>query len=213
MTSCNSCTTKDTGLSLIEVLVAMGLLGLALAMFGAAYTGILRTSEASTSLGAVTDQARLALHGLDRQVRSGYWVKAVSVPGASSAVQILTQNTDGSLECWVWALGSGTGSLLTFHYPEEGNQKWDPLASGKWHVAAGPEGGALTDVTFGANSKLSGYGEYFPLNPSDYSRPDLFQGAAVKLEILKGSSLPVTVEFTMTTRNQWQGAQYAKGCD
>lgn len=193
--------------------MVLALLGIALSVFGLAYAAAVRTTSASTGLGAVSDQARRALNELDRQVRSGYWVKGVSVPGASSAVQVLTQNTNGSLECWVWALDTAEGSLVTFHYPEPGPAKWKPLAFGGWHVVAGPEGDALRDVTFGSGSALTPVNSFSPLLLSNFSRPSLFQGAQATLNILRADLAPVVFEFSVSVRNQWRSAEYSAGCD
>lgn len=214
---------SERGVGLIELLVVMSLLTLALSMFGMAFSAMLRTSDASRDIGSVTDQARLALNELDRQIRFGYWVKSATVTGCSTscpAIQVLTIDTTGARQCWVWALDSANGRILNYHYPASSGQPVPSLATfgnpghGGWHVAAGPEGGASDEVVIGPTSQLGVVSTSLvkPLNPATFERASYYLSAYATIEIAKPDRTPITISFDMSVRNQWVGAPYASEC-
>jgi type II secretory pathway pseudopilin PulG len=214
---------SDRGVGLIELLVVMSLLTLALSMFGMAFSAMLRTSDASRDIGAVTDQARLALNELDRQIRFGYWVKAATVTGCTTtcpAIKVLTTDSAGVRQCWVWAIDAGNGRLLTYHYPASTSRPVPSLATfgnpghGGWHVAAGPEGEASDEVVIDPSSQLGIVATSLvkPLDPTTFERASYYLSAYATIVILKPDRTPVTIDFDMSVRNQWVGAQYASEC-
>lgn len=218
---------SDKGVGLIELLVVMSLLTLALAMFGLAFSAMLRTSDASRDMGAVTDQARVALNLLDRQIRFGYWIKTAQVDCATTceAIQVFTKSAGGENQCWVWAVDDSTGKLLSYHYsPDQGRQAIPPLRTfgtnqgyqGDWHVAAGAEGGDTDEVKIGAESQLSVIesSRVKPLDVVSLNRvaDGYYVSSYAKLVIQKAARPDVTLEMTMSIRNQWIGAQYAGRC-
>lgn len=233
---------NDRGVGLIELLVVMSLLTLALAMFGLAFSAMLRTSDASRDIGAVTDQARLALNELDRQIRFGYWVRPATVEscfaydavsgmttGPCTAIKVLTTDAAGVRQCWVWALDEVNGRLMTYHYPAGGPSERLTLArfglpGGRdWHVAAGPEGGTPADdvrLAAGAGplpSDPRGLGVVAsslvkPLDPSTFLRASYYLSAYAGITVSKPGRSPVTIGFNMSVRNQWIGAQYSDAC-
>lgn len=212
---------EDSGVGLIELLVVMTLLTLALTMFGMAFSAMLRTSDASRDIGAVTDQARLALNELDRQVRFGYWVKGTTVGCSTTcpAVKVLTTDSSGVRQCWVWALDRANGRLMTYHAPAASWSSPPSLSTfgrgrGGWHIAAGPEGGATDEVAIDPASDLQVVASSLvsPLNPTTFARSTYYLSAIASITITKPDRSPVTIGFTMTVRNQWTGAQYASEC-
>lgn len=207
---------SDRGIGLIEVLVAMTLLMVALAMFGLAFSTMMAASDASGDIGTVTDEVRVALHGLDRQVRSGYWVKDLgsAVAGASSAVLVLTQDPSGTRQCWIWALRADGTGLIARHYPEAGGASWvgTSVTTPGWQSVVGGETG-LGSVALGPGSALSGFGEVKALRLEDFSRAALFQGVAANIVVAKGDHEPVAVGFRVAVRNIWRAAPFATGCD
>lgn len=215
---------SDRGVGLIELLVVMSLMTLALTMFGLAFSAMLRTSDASREIGSVTDQARLALNELDRQVRFGYWVKPKTVVCSLTcpAIQVLTTNTDGSLECWVWAIDKEPGTLVTYHYPPPVGAftlPGLPSAGGAgWHVAAGPEGGPTSDaVAIGPSTSTGGLGivsgsKVTPIDPTTFARQTYWVSAYAALTVTGPDRPPVDLAFTMSVRNQWIGAPNAAKC-
>lgn len=209
-------------MGLVELLVVMSLMTLALTMFGMAFSVMLRTSDASRDIGAVTDQARLALNDLDRQIRFGYWIKTVTVGCATEcpAIQVLTKDSGGTMQCWTWAIDKANGRLMNFHYPITAKKPIPSLANfgkgpGGWHIAAGPEGGPVADeVAIGSTSTLAvvSTSEVTPLDPTTLTKVSYFSSAFAQLVISKPGRPPITIEFDMSVRNQWIGAQYAGAC-
>ena len=212
----------DRGVGLIELLVVMSLTTLALTMFGMAFSAMLRTSDASRDIGAVTDQARLALNQLDRQIRFGYWVKPATVacPETCPAIKVLTSDSAGARQCWVWAIDRRNGRLMTFTFPAASSRPVPPLPTfgnpppGGWHIAAGPEGGATDEVSIDATSLLEVVGTSLvkPLNATTFERASYYLSASASIVITKPDRNPVTIDFDMSVRNQWIGAQYASEC-
>lgn len=103
---------RDAGYTLVELLVALVLLLLALAMFGSAFVVVQRTSAQQLERGVTTNQIRQALVLLDAQMRSGYATKAFSV-GGDRQVVIYTEST-GSPRCAGWRLTAADPQKLWF---------------------------------------------------------------------------------------------------
>lgn len=207
----------DRGLGLIEALVAMTLLTIALSVFGVAFSAMVRTSEVSRDIGSVTDEARLALNELDRQVRFGYWVKNRTVSGASSAITVLTPGASGARECWIWAIDAANGRLLSFHFPAANPRPVLPVAGfgtpgSGWHIAAGPGGERFRDVVIGPASSLSAATSVSALEIATYQRVTYFLRAAVALTVSKGDRPPVTLAFDVSVRNRLAGAAFTGEC-
>lgn len=213
----------DGGLGLVEVLVSMTLLAVALGVFGVAFGAMLRTSEASQDLGSVTDQTRLALNELDRQVRFGYWVKPATISGASSAIKVLGVDPSGTRRCWIWAIDGTNGRLMTFDYPASGGGGVPALASfgavggARWHIAAGPEGDPADPRRVVVTGSLSTASSVAALDPSTYARASYSLTAVADLVVSKAGfagtpSVSVPFSFSVTVRNQWAGAPYAGLC-
>ncbi|MFM8999036.1 MAG: PilW family protein [Actinomycetota bacterium] len=213
----------DRGVGLIELLVVMSLTTLALTMFGMAFSAMLRTSDASRDIGAVTDQARLALNELDRQIRFGYWIKPTTVGCATTcpAIKVLTVDRTGARQCWVWAIDESNGRLLSYHFPASVNRPVPSLTmfgnpgNGGWHLAAGPEETSVSDeVAIDPASDLAVVAGSLvkPLNAATFERASYYLSASATLVIAKPGRPNVTLTFDMSVRNQWVGAQYASEC-
>lgn len=211
----------DTGLGLVEVLVSMTLLAIALSVFGVAFSAMLRTSESSQDVGAVTDQTRLALNELDRQVRSGYWVKPTTIPGASSAITVLTVNRDGAKRCWIWALDTLNGRLMSFNYSPGGSvpalASFGAVGGNRWHIAAGPEGDPAESRRVIVSGSLAATSPVQALNGSSFQRADYWLTAVADLIISKSAfagrpAVSVPLKFSVSVRNQWAGAPFAGVC-
>lgn len=204
----------ERGVGLIELLVVLSLTTLALTMFGMAYSATLRTSGVSREIGNATDQARSALTELDRQVRFGYWVKQeTSVCGSDCAIKVLTQDSAGSRECWIWAIDRTDGRLLTFHYPATASVTVPSLGSSGWHLAAS----SLDPLVAASWLRVTG-SQVNTLLVSNFTRQPLYMAAAANLSIvagnqaIAGNQAAVPISFQVSVRNQWAGAQYATEC-
>lgn len=207
---------RDAGVSLIELLVVMSLLLTALAMFGVAFSAMLRTSSASRAMGDATDQVRTALGELERQVRFGYWVRPETGLGCGTdcAVTVLTQNSDGSKECWTWALDKSVPTnvrLVSIHRPYSTVFTFPvPLSAAGWHVAA--EGirslpNAPTLVTTGSAIRSLDATTLTRISYAVAAEANVWVGSTA------GSDSLVPLRVQMSVRNGWRGAStFAGGC-
>jgi len=62
---------SDQGFTLVELVVAMSLMGIVLAVFGTTLASVQRTAVKEDAYGQSNDQARLALEQIDHEMRSG----------------------------------------------------------------------------------------------------------------------------------------------
>lgn len=202
----------DRGVSLIELLVVMSLLLLTIVMFGSAFSVMLQTSRASTAMGDATDEMRLALNELERQVRFGYWVRAETTLGCEDcAVTVLTRNADGTNECWTWALDTTDpvdGKLLSVHRALGAPFTMPSLGSDEWHIAAS---GVRSDVN--PATLVTAGDELRPLDATTLTRVSYYGGAEASLWLASpgepSSQVPFRLE--MSIRNGWRGASLFTG--
>lgn len=78
----------DRGLSLIEMLIAMSLLLVALAMFTLALSSMQNATARQDQLGRAADSAYLALTEMDRQLRSGYIASETQFSGSDAGATL-----------------------------------------------------------------------------------------------------------------------------
>lgn len=214
---------RDSGLGLIEVLVAMTILSIALAIFGMAFAAMLRTSSASGDMGDATEQVRLALAQLDRQVRSGYWVKTKDIPGSAEVgLQLLTVDASGQQQCWVWAIDAAAGRLLSLHYSPDDliaipsmNTFGNP--SSPWRAVAGQDAADVDPLGTRVSGTFSVGGEVEALDAATLTRQTYSRTAFVTLAVTKpgldgGLSQSLDLSLAASVRNQWAGAIFAGRC-
>lgn len=201
---------SERGLGLIEVLVVAALLTLALTVFGTAFGVMVNTSHVSRAVGDVTDQARLSLNELERQVRFGYWVRPLSCGVDCDGVKVLTQDVAGERQCWAWVLNEGR--LITFHRPA---LLWagDPaLSDSGWQVAAEGVSDASTLEEVAAS-------EVRPLDGATFERVSYWTALEADLyldatdQALQSPLPPANISFQVTVRNPWVGASFSEECD
>ncbi|MFM7718992.1 MAG: PilW family protein [Actinomycetota bacterium] len=121
----------DRGISLVELLIATSLLGLALAMFGATLFVMQKSQIRFDEYSRANDEVHLAIQDLDRELRSGYVVSA-SLPswgGVANGVPsgntiLIYTEAGGSARCVRWVLYPATGQQTLYR------TAWDPLAGG-----------------------------------------------------------------------------------
>lgn len=105
---------RDEGVTLIELLVALALLLVGLALFSSVYFVTQNASKRQFEIGDTGNQVRLAFLTMERQVRSGYVAKINAVGGGSYASATIYSEADGTRKCAGWALDQplvGTQSL------------------------------------------------------------------------------------------------------
>lgn len=131
---------SDRGLTLVEVLVALALLLLALAMFSGVLVVSQRSATRQMEQGQTLNQLRQAVTGLDAELRSGFIAKATASP---PSVTIYTEAYGAPL-CVTWSLAkAGLATLLrTTRVPGGQVSQGLSLASGIQNHALGKD--ALT---------------------------------------------------------------------
>lgn len=162
----------ERGMTLVELLVAMMILGIAMAIFTTTLASVQRGAIRQDNLSRTNDQARLALQQLDRQVRSG---NVLYDPAAETdpyyMVRIYTQANapgHGSFSCVQWKVDSSK-QLLTRRWPPEnpaGVTAWRVVATGIVNKSIGvrafeldpdpAKGGRTLDVTLRINEDPNG---------------------------------------------------------
>jgi uncharacterized protein (TIGR02599 family) len=124
----------DEGLTLVELLVAMMILGIVMTVMTSVLISIQRAVVTQDNRSTNLDQARLALQTIDRQVRSGNLLYNPNIESpAYFQIRIYTQSnapTYGAARCVVWQINSSQ-QLITRSWPA--NQP--DLATG-WYIAA-----------------------------------------------------------------------------
>lgn len=116
----------DGGWSLVELLVAMSIFGVLVAMSFSILVTVQRQTKDNLARVEQTAQARLGLAQIDRQVRSGNVVIDPATAGElPRSMRVFTQ-TDGVRRCVQWQVVAGT---LRF-------RSWDP----DWSTVGAVEG-------------------------------------------------------------------------
>lgn len=118
----------SAGFTLIEVLVALGLLLVALTMFSGALVVAERSADRQMEQGQTLNALRLALATLDAEVRSGF------VATATDSEATVYTELRGARECVRWRLvPSGSASVQTLQ-----RRVWSfgDSAGGEWQVIA-----------------------------------------------------------------------------
>lgn len=97
-------------MTLIELLIAMSIMGIAMAIFGTVLASVQRSVVLNDRLSQANDQARLAVEQLDREMRSGnviYDPASESTPYFQMRVWTQSNYTSrGSAYCELWQIQS-----------------------------------------------------------------------------------------------------------
>lgn len=124
----------ERGMTLVELIVAMMILGIAMAIFTTTLASVQRGIVRQDQFSRTNDQARLALQQLDRQMRSGNVLyDPATEPDPYYMVRIYTQAnapTLGSFSCVQWKIDAAK-QLSTRWWPPE-----NPAAVTAWRVVA-----------------------------------------------------------------------------
>lgn len=110
-------TAEDEGFTLVEMIVAMGIFSIVLAVFGAGIVSMTHTTARVQATGETTNEARQAFNLLDKQVRYASALNAPARVGDTWYVEFLTDATGvtGAVEnpsqCHQWRLRSSTDTL------------------------------------------------------------------------------------------------------
>lgn len=167
----------ETGLSLVELLVAMMMLGIVAAIFSTTLASVQRVVGETDSRTTNNTQARLAIEELDREIRSG---NVLYDPGvgtdANYRFKIYTQSNAPTRDpspgyvCRLWRITS-TYELQTRFWPPgqpEDATAWRTVSTGVVNRALSPEvpaftldtdpnkGGRVVNIVLMVNNDLDG---------------------------------------------------------
>jgi prepilin-type N-terminal cleavage/methylation domain-containing protein len=145
---------SQDGFTLVEMLVAMAIMSIVLAVFGTVFASVQNTAMKEDALGQSNDQIRLAIYEIDREMRSGNVIYDPSLENAASSVpghiasctgclpnysmRIYTQTnantrTGGDaagFECVMWQVDASQELLVRSWPPEQ------PEDASAWRVVA-----------------------------------------------------------------------------
>ncbi|HYN96627.1 MAG TPA: prepilin-type N-terminal cleavage/methylation domain-containing protein [Pilimelia sp.] len=125
----------DAGITLIEVMVSMTVMGVFLAMFTSSILQAFQAANKTESMSSAQSELHVAYQRLDREIR---YAAALSEPGTSAAgnpvVEYLTTNNAGrSRTCNRLRLDRARGQLQILEWPEGTSPNltaFRPIASG-----------------------------------------------------------------------------------
>jgi prepilin-type N-terminal cleavage/methylation domain-containing protein len=133
--------TRDTGITLIEVVVSMSIMSVLMAVFTVGIVQMYRSANHNESLSTAQSQLNIAFLRLDKEIRYAAAVSTSGAVGSDFYVEYLTMNAntrrcsqlrlhaaDRQLQLRTWTQGSPDGSATA----------WIPLASGVGAVSGQP---------------------------------------------------------------------------
>jgi len=139
----------DHGFSLVELLAAMFVMGIVIAVFGSVFASVLTSVSTEEDLSQSNDQARLAVQQLDRELRSGnvlYDPASETDPSYMFRIYTQTNAPVASPRCVLWRINSSQ-QLQTRAWPplQPGDATpWSLVADGVVNKALSPAVPAFT---------------------------------------------------------------------
>lgn len=131
---------RDQGMSLVEVLVAMGLFGLLGSLLLGLALGTSGVTEDVRSLTTVNEESRLAMERMARELRQARSITAVSLPPSSTT----------ALTFWTDFNGNDTTDLAVAD-PEVLTYRWNPATNRLTLTANDAAGTAVTRPVLAAS--------------------------------------------------------------
>ena len=126
---------EERGFTLVELLVAMFILGIVMVIFGTTLASVQKAAVREGKLSQANDAARLAVQSLDREIRSGNVLYNPSIETPPYyAVRVYTQSnapTRAGYVCSMWMIDDQQELI---------NRRWDPAdpngTATPWRVVA-----------------------------------------------------------------------------
>jgi prepilin-type N-terminal cleavage/methylation domain-containing protein len=148
----------DSGLTLIEMMVAMAIFTVLLSIFGVAVQSFSRSTVRTLQTSDQTTQSRVVFDRFDKQVRSA---SAISVPGKNPAgVNWYVEYQDDTVvpsTCTQWVLRTDTGKLETREWAVGAltAPAWRPVAAGITNTPTQPPFDLIESTTIVQLQQLS----------------------------------------------------------
>src|SRR5674536_356756 len=108
---------RTAGLTLVELVVAMGLYGVLRAVLMSAIIGMIGNLRKTQGIAGASGQARGAFDRLDRQLRYATAVNRPVLVGQDWYLDFATLNTSGQIECRQWRVEAATELLQQRTWP------------------------------------------------------------------------------------------------
>jgi type II secretory pathway pseudopilin PulG len=138
---------RDSGMTLVEILVGIGLFGLLGMVLLSIALSTSRVTEDTRQLTNVNEESRLAMERLTRELRQATEVVAVHLPNGPTDITSLTFWTDFNGNA-VEDLNAADPEVLTY--------RWDPTTERLTLTANDPNGTAVTQPLLSANVSAFG---------------------------------------------------------
>lgn len=135
-------TPRDQGLSLVEVLVAMGLFGVLGTLLLGLALSTSKVTEDTRNLAGVTEQSRLAMERMTRELRQAQCLRSVALPATAGGATAVTFWTDFDGE------GDQDNNAAD---PEVMSYRWNPTTSQLTLTANDASGNAITRPVLAVN--------------------------------------------------------------
>jgi prepilin-type N-terminal cleavage/methylation domain-containing protein len=125
---------SDAGYSLVELVVAMGIMSVVLAIVASAVTLMTREVVTTTNLSSSTDDIRAAFSRLDRQIRYATGINQPTRSGNTWRVEFEGLDGDGATTCRQWRLVADTDTVQQRSWlaasPPASGPAWLTVATG-----------------------------------------------------------------------------------
>lgn len=122
---------RDSGVTLVEMLVVMVIFSLLLGVVWSVLITVQLQTKDTIARSDATDQARLALQQIDRQVRSGNVLYDPAAETLNMSMRVYTQ-ANGQQRCVQWQVVAASGELRMRSWQSE----TPDLSSSGWSVIA-----------------------------------------------------------------------------
>jgi hypothetical protein len=123
---------RDSGITLVEVVVSMSVMSIVLAMFTASVLQMFRSANQDEAISTAQSQVNIAFLRLDKEIRYAAGISTPGPVGADAYVEYLTTNT-GNPVCTELRLHVATGQLQRRTWTQGPSpvtpSAWIPLAS------------------------------------------------------------------------------------
>ena len=123
---------RTAGFTLVELVVAMGLFAVLLAVLMSAIIGMIGNLRKTQGIADASGQARVAFDRLDRQLRYATAVNRPVLVGQDWYLDFATLNTSGQIECRQWRVEAATELLQqrTWTVAQAAPPSWAGVATG-----------------------------------------------------------------------------------
>ncbi len=181
---------RDDGMTLVELMVAMGIFTTVVALFMSGLVVITRGTVRDTSQSDAMSASRVAFQRLDRQVR---YAEAVNAPGTgASGAQYVEFRISGAV--------AATGQPRCYQW------RYDPtvrtLSMRMWDDLAGVSPPPYTTVATNVQPAPSGYGAPYPFAFTPASTTQAHQALSLRLRAgVDSAQVSVDTTTTFSARN------------